>query len=98
LLELGDIVEIPCDENTFALRARTWLHDVVSVWIGLHCFLQFSSFVWQDKGLRDEGEMLCSMFGFHTGKMFIQAVFSRNFSGLWPMINLLKFSKRLIHN
>lgn len=57
---------------------------------------EFSKLIWQNEGVRDEVEILFSMFELHLDYVFAQFVFSGDFIARREMIDLLMLIKSLI--
>lgn len=50
------------------------------------------------KRLWHEREVLCAVLGPHPSEMFVHAVLSSDFGGLWPVVDFLELTESLIND
>lgn len=89
MFEVLDIRDLICYKNALALRAGARFYDIISVRILEHGILEVRNVVRQDKRLRQEFKVLCSMLFPQLSEMLVHIILACHLGRLWPMIYFL---------
>ena len=93
---LGDLCDPVRDDDPLALGGGRGLSDPELVLVPGHLGLQVGELVREQKGLRDEGEVLLAMDLAHLGDLLVHEVFPCDVVRVGEVVDFLVTLKRLI--